>query len=266
MNANNYDNNIPKLLKGMPNWVSCKKGVKIPFNTLTGRAASTSDKNTWTTYETAKKSLEHGFTWLGFVFNNMEDIIALDVDNATDEDGFLNSEAIGLIELCKSYTELSQSKKGIHILMRGKMPLQKGANNHSRRVELYNDKRFFILTANIIKYNNIRYNQEAIDYIVKEYFTQDKREKKERVNINKYIDFSPLITNGRIKAKSKEFPTVGEGGRNMFLTSIGGYYHNIINNSELYKKIHEINNKYCSPPLDVMEVDLIWESVTKYEK
>jgi putative DNA primase/helicase len=58
------------------------------------------------------------------------------------ENGNIISEFISTLQ---SYTEISQSGKGIHIICRGKLP-KRGRRKGS--VEMYEDGRFFVMTGN----------------------------------------------------------------------------------------------------------------------
>ena len=154
--------NIPDDLKSLPNWVCYKleqrehgKIAKIPIDPGTGRGADASDPNTWGTYEQALDSLESyvldgiGFE-LGESFNGL---IFIDLDHVI-ENGRLKPFAENIVKRLNSYTEVSPSKTGLHILCKSKNDMQtlfgEGARhrNDSIGLEMYDRKRYFTVTGN----------------------------------------------------------------------------------------------------------------------
>ena len=94
--------------------------------------------------------------------------IGIDIDDGYDEVGLISPLAADIIGKCKSYTEKSKSGRGFHILVKGDIPF-KGKNNLAG-VEIYKQSRFFIMTGDVLLYDKIVENQDAIDYIVQKYF------------------------------------------------------------------------------------------------
>ena len=155
---------IPELLKGKKRWVLWKEvhGTKLPFiaEKKCSRPASSTDRRTWRSFEEAVEAEEYGMcNGIGFVFSDDDDIIGIDLDNK-ESSREKNRENIKWIEEFGSYTELSPSGKGYHIIVRGK--LDRGINNHG--FEAYPNGRFFTMTGNVYGGNKrIIKNQRAID-------------------------------------------------------------------------------------------------------
>ena len=113
---------VPQALKELPHWVGWKletkdgRLTKIPYNINTGRYASTTKPETWTTFDHAvevasDESQEYG--GIGFVFTGTE-VVGIDFDgvlkNGAPEPFFLDI----LEKLGNPYCEVSPSGTGLH--------------------------------------------------------------------------------------------------------------------------------------------------------
>lgn len=147
---------IPQELKALPNWICWdavpdeKRGKikKVPINALTGGGAMSNNPSTWCDFDTAVRASEK-HSGIGFMFGGCP-YFGVDIDGKEEEleayqrgeNGNIISEFISTLQ---SYTEISQSGKGIHIICRGKLP-KRGRRKGS--VEMYEDGRFFVMTGN----------------------------------------------------------------------------------------------------------------------
>jgi putative DNA primase/helicase len=108
-------------------WRSEERGgkpTKIPYSPLTGQRASSTDSKTWADYrETVKACKEHGYSGIGFVFTAEDDLCGVDLDDCLNPDtGVIEGWAQEIIDELDSYTEISPSGTGVHILLRGELP------------------------------------------------------------------------------------------------------------------------------------------------
>src|SRR5215207_9094389 len=108
------------------------KPTKVPYSPLTGEKANSTDPETWASYEEAVSAYrEHGYDGIGFVFTPEDDLCGVDLDGCLDpETGEIESWAQEIIEELNSYTEISPSGRGIHVLLRGSLPA--GRNRKGR--------------------------------------------------------------------------------------------------------------------------------------
>jgi putative DNA primase/helicase len=146
--------NVPKELALTPQWV-CWSGTvgqngkmsKIPINPRTGRNAKTDDPATWGTFEAAIYfSRNNDLPGIGFVFTETDDFVGIDLDECLDPaSGSIKAEAQQIINRLASYTEISPSGKGVHVIARGKLP---EGSRRIGKVEMYDDRRFFTITGN----------------------------------------------------------------------------------------------------------------------
>ena len=256
---------IPKELQKMPRWVSADRGSKIPKQTGGDYPASCSDPSTWATFASAATAVEVGVhDDIGFVFAN-DGFVGIDIDAGYGEDGFLSDLAIDIIGKCKSYTEKSRSGRGFHILLRGNIPF-KGKNNRNG-VEIYKTGRYFIMTGNVLIYDKIIENQNAINYIVDKYFP-DMRETSSN-KCRTWRAYSPIWEQpleDKIKLRPK-YPTIPDGCRNISLASLAGAMHNQgYCSSQIYNELLYCNKVACEPPLPAREVENIVNSISRYRR
>lgn len=145
---------FPAELKGLPQWVVWRmetregKDTKVPY-TITDRRASTTEPRDWTTFENAKKCNDDSFDYSGIGFCFAPPIVGIDLDKCRDAStGKVEPWASKAIKMLDSYTEISQSGKGFHIIVRGKMP---EGGNRKGPVEMYTRGRYFVATGNHVE-------------------------------------------------------------------------------------------------------------------
>jgi putative DNA primase/helicase len=123
-----------------------KKPNKVPYSARDGLKASTIDLLTWSSFEEAYKALRGGqYSGLGFVFSSGDPYTGVDLDDCVDEDGKISPWALEITRYLDSYTELSATGSGLHIIVCGEVP-----NRRKGNVEVYSSKRFFTMTGHIV--------------------------------------------------------------------------------------------------------------------
>ncbi|MFC4407253.1 phage NrS-1 polymerase family protein [Haloarchaeobius iranensis] len=139
---------IPAALREYPQWVCWRaeerdgKLTKIPIDPETGSFASVSDPETWSIYEVALGASE-AEDGLGFVFTEEDPFLGVDLDDCR-ENGALTDWAEDIVDRLDSYTEVSPSGTGVHVLIEGTIPSTK---SRSGSVECYDSARFFTMTG-----------------------------------------------------------------------------------------------------------------------
>jgi len=142
---------IPEELRIRPQWVVWKavgdKPDKVPYSARTGRRASSTDLLTWGTFQEALQAYENGeYAGVGFVFSSGDSFTGIDLDKCVDEDGKIAHWALEIVRYFDSYTELSATATGLHIIVRGDVPNRRNGN-----VEVYSSKRFFTVTGHVVE-------------------------------------------------------------------------------------------------------------------
>lgn len=161
-------NALPPELRALPQWVCW--GIyadrpKMPVNPTTGKPARAGDPSTWSSFETAACYKAAGrCKGIGFEFNN-NGIVGVDFDHCL-KDGKLTPFAAKWVKALDSYTEISPSGTGVHVLVKGKLP---GPAVKRPECELYEQGRYFTVTARPFgPVRPLRKAQNALDALYKD--------------------------------------------------------------------------------------------------
>ncbi|MED1856750.1 DUF3987 domain-containing protein [Brevibacillus reuszeri] len=179
--------NIPVSLREFKQWVlwgyrmrdSIK--TKVPLN-IAGIPSDAQDSDNQFTFEevvhmyTDEEFNPEGkrFNGIGFVFKKDGGITGIDLDKCVDkETGKIEEWAQKIIDRFQSYTELSVSGTGVHILIEGKIP---GAKNRTGQIEMYDSKRFFTVSGNRIgEVEGVMERQDVLNSFYKEVFPENEK-------------------------------------------------------------------------------------------
>ena len=129
------------------------KPTKVPYNPITHEKAETNDPSTFTTYEIADEAFCIGCDYNGVGIRVSRGFAAIDIDHCVT-DGELSDHAREICESMNSYTELSPSKTGLRIIIKGDLAYDKDKyylKNPHNGVELYVSgmtNRFVTITGN----------------------------------------------------------------------------------------------------------------------
>ena len=147
------------------------KPTKIPYSPLTGQRASSTASETWAGYQEAVKACkEQGYGGIGFVFTSEDDLCGVDLDGCLDpETGEIEGWAREIIEELGSYTEVSPSGTGVHVLVRGTLP---AGRNRKGRFEAYDRGRYFTVTGRHLAGTprSIEARQEQLESVTRRVF------------------------------------------------------------------------------------------------
>jgi primase-polymerase (primpol)-like protein len=143
---------LPTALVDRDQWVCWRthdrddKPTKVPIIPETTQFASTTDPETWRSFATAREGVTTTpVDGLGFVFTADDPLIGIDLDDCRDpESGAPTAWADNIIADLDSYTEISPSGTGYHILVTGTLP---DGRNRAGDLELYDRSRFFTVTG-----------------------------------------------------------------------------------------------------------------------
>lgn len=147
---------IPDELKKRPQWVCWRyaldtkgKWTKHPYNPCTARMASHSDLMAWSGFEIVLEAYGAGqrsYDGVGFVFCSGDPYTGVDLDGCRDpETGEVEAWAAEIVQDLDSYTELSPSGKGLHVIVKGKAPKALKLPY----IEMYSIERFFTMTGHV---------------------------------------------------------------------------------------------------------------------
>jgi putative DNA primase/helicase len=150
--ARNLAELVPADLQALDQWVVWRwlkrngKRTKVPYNARTGAQAASDDPATWSPFEVALRYLDRGrCDGVGFVFRADDPYTGIDLDKCRDpETGAIEPWALEIIKRLASYTEITPSGTGVHIILKAKLP---PGRRRKGRVEMYETGRFFTMTG-----------------------------------------------------------------------------------------------------------------------
>ncbi|PTK29179.1 phage/plasmid primase, P4 family [Staphylococcus hominis] len=174
---------IPEELKELPQWVLWRaewdnkqqEYKKVPYRSG-GYKASSTRSDDWSSFNLVNEVLKNNnlYDGIGFVLNKDDDYVVLDIDNAIDDNGQINSDlALEMTEL--TYCETSPSGTGLHCFFKGELPEQRKKKRSDLDIELYNDVRFITVTGESIGQSEICDEQEVLNNLVERYFKAEPK-------------------------------------------------------------------------------------------
>ena len=149
-------NAVPSELRAQRRWVCWRRverdgrATKMPVDARTGGMAKSTDPSTWATFPDAVAAVGRlRADGVGFVFGPDRAFTGLDLDHVISE-GVLADEYRWVVETADTYTEVSPSGDGLHLIFRGSKP--DGATRCRKGpVEMYDHDRFFTVTGNVFE-------------------------------------------------------------------------------------------------------------------
>jgi primase-polymerase (primpol)-like protein len=168
---------IPAELLEYKQWVLWRKAevsgrtTKIPISPWSGKAAACDKPQTWSTYGHVRYATRrYACDGVGFVFTDSDPFCGIDLDQCRAINGAITPEALALIKRFGSYTELSPSCTGAHILIKAKLP---GKGRRTGQVEVYDSGRYFTITGKHVTGTPlaIQGRQEQLDQLAAELFS-----------------------------------------------------------------------------------------------
>lgn len=187
--------NIPEDMKRYHNWCVYKllydrksgRTTKKPINPKSFKGASSTDPDTWVSYDEAEKCfLERKADGLGFMFGYTP-FVGVDIDHCVKSGG-MSEEASDIIKRLDSYTEYSPSRTGVHIICKAHEGFKlNGSKNTKKGIEIYSEARFFTMTGDMLPgYGCLRECEGALTGVHAEYIkgntSPDKGEEATAIN------------------------------------------------------------------------------------
>ena len=147
---------VPRRLTELVQWVGWQKRdregkpTKLPINPITGETARVDLSATWGSFEQACQAFEqHGVDGIGFVFSEGDPYCGIDLDGCRNPlTWVIEPWASDIIDTLESYTEVSPSGTGVHIIVEATLP---PGGNRKGGVEMYDRRRFFTFTGQHIR-------------------------------------------------------------------------------------------------------------------
>lgn len=165
---------IPFEMRQYRQWIVWKfedvnnKKTKVPYN-INGYKASVTNPQTWNSFDEVVQAVNNGFDGIGFVLTENDPYAFIDLDHTEDQEEFTKQQAI-YNNFINTYAELSPSGRGLHIIMKGRLP--QGRRRGS--VEIYSSQRFMTMTGNVYNSRHIENCQNKLDTLFNSLGKSDK--------------------------------------------------------------------------------------------
>lgn len=151
---------VPRELRERPQWIVWKyigeDRRKVPFQ-ANGTPAKSNDPQTWTTFDRVAARCNGAYA-AGFVFASDDPFCGIDLDGCRNpQTGEIKNWAIAILAQLDSYTEVSPSKTGVKIWVRGSLRGRTGKKqelteapvaDRTPAIEMYDQGRYFAVTGN----------------------------------------------------------------------------------------------------------------------
>jgi len=181
---------VPELLT-LPQWVNWRvevrtnakgerKPTKIPVDSRTGSNADSQRSETWGTFDSAVRRGARDGIGIGFVFRAGGGIFGLDLDKCLDAGTHvLDAWALAHVRSLRSYTEITPSGRGLHVLGVANLPV---SGRRKGPLELYCSGRFFTMTGKTWPGSpGLRACQSELDALYEQVFGAEVRTAANRV-------------------------------------------------------------------------------------
>lgn len=173
---------LPYQLRGRKNG---KQG-KVPCNPRTGFPTTVQSLDACVSYRYAvwasknKKNDQGPLDGIGYVVG--DGLGGIDLDDCIDDHGNISDFAKEIISYLDSYTEVSLSGKGVHILFYygQDFPQVVKRRQGDHEIEVYSKRHYLVLTGKLIHGEAIEVRTEQAKKILQQYFPDDVQEKQEK--------------------------------------------------------------------------------------
>ncbi|XGI84778.1 hypothetical protein ACEU6E_10905 (plasmid) [Halorutilales archaeon Cl-col2-1] len=217
---------IPDELKDRDQWLCWREEerdgekTKIPVNPRKGQGfASTTDPDTWASFDTAQLYYESNsdVDGVGFVFSESDTICGVDLDHCRDpETGDIDDWARDIVDRLDTYTEVSVSGTGLHVLVHGIIP---EGGNRKGDVEMYGKARYFTITGETGFGGDtkpVERRQDALkdvhnDYVVDDEEIDEDTETSDSDPVDLDLDDEEIIEKAKNAENGDEFASLWNG-------------------------------------------------------
>lgn len=141
--------NIPVELRLLKQWclwryeeIGAAKPTKVPYQ-INGQLANVNEPSTWSTFEEVTNSIS-SYSGIGFVFSDSDNYSFIDLDD-TSGDTVAYDRQIKIYREFDSWSEVSPSGRGLHIIVKGTVPSGRRRNF----IEVYSSQRYATFTGNV---------------------------------------------------------------------------------------------------------------------
>jgi putative DNA primase/helicase len=210
-------------LRNHPHWVVWReerrdgKPTKVPYQAVDVRVrARSTDPETWSAYGYAANAVERGqAAGVGYVFSADDDYAGVDLDKCV-VDGKVDPHAMDIVRRLDSYTELSPSGTGLHVIVRGRIigdRKRTGKTPWGGEFESYDQGRFFTVTERHLEGTptTIEARQDELDAVRAQMFPVAESKPSRNGTATDIEDDEELLRKARGAKNGREFDALYGG-------------------------------------------------------
>ncbi len=178
-------NHIPDELTEWDQWLCWKYGkkrsdgkrTKEPVGHTKGRSIDWTNPARWVSFETALAAAkEHGHDGVGFVFSEDDPYCGIDNDDCGDRStGYIHPAVVEILDQLGAYAEWSPSGNGAKAIVKAEKPGTRCKTDDTPwggNFEMYDRKRFFTITGEVIRDVPVRDAQGAVENLYERFLAQ----------------------------------------------------------------------------------------------
>lgn len=127
--------------------LSAPKPTKVPYCATSGRLASVTNPDTWSSFAEAQSAMATGsYSGIGFVLTENDPFTFIDLDDTKGDQTALDRQ-IQIFNEFQSYAEKSPSGNGLHIICKGSVPTGRRRSS----IEVYSSARYMTMTGDVYR-------------------------------------------------------------------------------------------------------------------
>lgn len=154
--------NIPAELRALRQWcvwryedIGAAKPTKVPYQ-INGKMANVNEAEMWATFDEVCRVVRN-YSGIGFVFTDTDGYSFIDLDDTLGDIAAYDRQ-IKIFREFDSYSEVSPSGKGLHIIVKGFVPSGRRRNF----IEVYSSQRYATFTGNVYNDKPIKDCQDKL--------------------------------------------------------------------------------------------------------
>lgn len=159
-------------LKKLDQWIP-HNSKKQPLDPVTDTVCNAFDEENHLSFETAMRahSRDNSATGVGFVLTKSDELVLVDLDGCLDANlEFTNAACREVFQQIDSYTEISVSEAGLHILATGYNLGNEYGHSQQAPIEMYDAKKFCTFSGAVVENRlEVRTQREGLKHIHQNY-------------------------------------------------------------------------------------------------
>lgn len=208
--------NFPEYLRHNAKWAVWRyvqedgkaKPSKPPFHPGSGDKISVLEPETWASFDECIAAYGDGTWWqgVGFLIEQRLNVTVVDLDYRDNRPADIATLHERIYQKLNTYTEVSPSGKGLHIVSRGTVPAARRFD-----VEVYSQQRFMTVTGNVLHNVPIVDNQETLERLVQEIAGERKKTGSLEQGGPQFVEDDVIIQRGFSAQNGDKFRNLWEG-------------------------------------------------------